>query len=171
MPLRVHEDLAIRRIEEEINATLFSNIFFECTPSIFFIETERIFRERNLLISGETCVTKNILEFDGGLIYVFFRGLHVFANGILIDVEVEQLEIPGEGGGRGPSLPSVCRHFPLVLFDSSLRVLRIYMSTIVCSNEPARCGHTPMLYTRSSVCPCVCVRGARLRTSGFRILV
>lgn len=137
---------------------------------VFFIETERISRARNLLISGGTCVTKNILEFDGGLIYVFFRGLHVFANGILIDVEVEQLEIPGEGGGRGPSLPSVCRHFPLVLFDSSLRVLRIYMSTIVCSNEPARCGHTPMLYTRSSVCPCVCVRGARLRTSGFRIL-
>lgn len=52
---------------------------------------ERIFRFS--LGGKESRESGNILEFEGGL-YTFFRGLHVFANGILIDAE--QL---GEGGG------------------------------------------------------------------------
>lgn len=96
----------------------------------------------------------NILEFEGGL-YTFFRGLHVFANGILIDAE--QL---GEGGGSPRFSPPPPMLFAGAFFlahsarfaASLLRVLRIYMSTIVCSNVSREVWPHRCCYTLLSVC-------------------
>lgn len=113
---------------------------------------ERIFRFS--LGGKESRESGNILEFEGGL-YTFFRGLHVFANGILIDAE--QL---GEGGGSPRFSPPPPMLFAGAFFlahsarfaASLLRILRIYMSTIVCSNVSREVWPHRCCYTLLSVC-------------------
>lgn len=108
----------------------------------------------SLLGEKESRESGNILEFEGGL-YTFFRGLHVFANGILIDAE--QL---GEGGGSPRFSPPPPMLFAGAFFlahsarftASLLRVLRIYMSTIVCSNVSREVWPHRCCYTLLSVC-------------------
>lgn len=108
----------------------------------------------SLLGEKESRESGNILEFEGGL-YTFFRGLHVFANGILIDAE--QL---GEGGGSPRFSPPPPMLFAGAFFlahsarfaASLLRVLRIYMSIIVCSNVSREVWPHRCCYTLLSVC-------------------